>query len=274
MSGPRPPAAPTPDSGDARILAGRVAVVTGGGRGIGEAIARSLSAAGARVVVAARTEAEIDAVAASLGGEDGGAWGVRCDVTDPKSVEALATRTAELAGSPADVLVCNAGIADSGAIHRTTLDQWDRIMAVNATGTFLCLRAFLPAMMERRWGRAVVVASVAGLRGTRYIAAYAASKHAAVGLVRSAAADVASKGVTVNAVCPGYVDTPMTDDTVARVRERTGLSADEALAAVLATTGQHRLIRPDEVAHAVLSLCHPAAGATTGQTLELDGSAA
>jgi NAD(P)-dependent dehydrogenase (short-subunit alcohol dehydrogenase family) len=253
-------------------LSGRIAVVTGGGRGIGESVARALARAGAGVIVAARTETEIHALAAELSALEHHVWAVPCDVTDPTSVEGLAREATRLAGeSGVGILVNNAGVAHSAPVARTELEDWNRMLAVNATGTFLCTRAFLPGMVEGGWGRVVNVASVAGLTGARYIAAYAASKHAAIGLTRCAAADVADRGVTVNAVCPGYVDTPMTTESLQRISDKTGKSAEEALETILAHTPQHRLIEPDEVAHAVLSLCGEDARGINGQSIVIDG---
>ena len=252
-------------------LLGRHALITGGGRGIGAAVARALAAAGASVVVAARTGKEVEGVAAALRAEGLVARAALCDVTSEESV-ALLARELEVGGAPS-VLVNNAGAAESAPLARTPLALWNRMLAANATGAFLCTRAFLPGMMERGWGRVVNVASVAGLRGERYISAYAASKHALVGLTRSLAAEVAGKGVTVNAVCPGYVDTSLTDNRWTRVGERTGRSREQAWAAVLAAAGQERLVRPEEVAWAVLSLCAEEAGGVNGTTLVVDGGA-
>lgn len=250
----------------------KVALVTGGGRGIGAAVAGELAALGAAVAVAARTAREIEAVAEELRREGRRALAVPCDVTDEEAVAALRRAVEEQLG-PVDVLVNNAGIASSSTIARTSLDEWNRIFAVNATGTFLCTRAFLPGMMERGWGRVVNVASIAGLTGDRYMAPYAASKHAVVGLTRCAAAEAATAGVTVNAVCPGYVDTPMTDDSVARIVEKTGIDAGAARQHLERTSPQGRLIEPAEVAHAVVSLCHPRASAINGEALLVDGGA-
>lgn len=251
-------------------LNGRTAVVTGAGRGIGAAVARGLANAGARVALAARTRDQLEQVAAELGSGGQPALALTCDVSDENSVAAMARNAQQHLGR-VDILVANAGIGYSGPLARTSLEDWNRVMAVNATGAFLCTRAFLPGMAERRWGRIVYVASVAGLTGDKYIAAYAASKHAVLGLARSAAAEVAGSGVTVNAVCPGYVDTEMTQESITRIVEKTGKNREEALAAILATTPQRRLIAPEEVAHAVLALCDDLACSVNGESLVIDG---
>ena len=253
-------------------LAGRNAVVTGAGRGIGAAIARALAAAGARVVLTSRTNRQLEQVAGEIRATGQQAIVLPCEVSDPKSVAELALLISEQLGS-VDILVNNAGIALSGPLGRTTLEQWNRLLAVNATGAFLCTQAFLPGMVARRWGRIIYVASVAGLTGGKYIAAYAASKHAVLGLCRSAAAEVADSGVTVNAVCPGYVDTDMTQESIDRIVEKTGKTREQALAAILATTPQRRLIAPEEVAHAVVSLCDNQAAGINGDALVIDGGA-
>lgn len=253
-------------------LHGRTAVVTGAGRGIGEAVARALAEAGAHVLLAARSLEAVEAVASAIRESGGTAWAVACDVTDEASVEALAEAARERLGH-VDVLINNAGASSSAPVHRIEREEWDRLIAVNATGVFLCTRAFLPAMRERGWGRVVTIASVAGLHGAKYIAAYTAAKHAAVGFTRAAAAEIAGTGVTVNAVCPGYVDTEMTRRSVERIVERTGRTPEQALEAILATSSQHRLVQPDEVAHNVLALCDPRAGAINGQAIVLDGGA-
>jgi NAD(P)-dependent dehydrogenase (short-subunit alcohol dehydrogenase family)/enamine deaminase RidA (YjgF/YER057c/UK114 family) len=249
---------------------GRVAVVTGAGRGIGAATARALAGAGLSVVLAARSRDQIERQAAELATMGCRTKAVVCDVTSEASVEALSREAAEL-GAVA-VLVNNAGAAGSMPLARTSLEEWNRLLAVNATGAFLCTRAFLPGMLERKWGRVVNVASTAGLSGGKYLAAYSAAKHALVGLTRSVAAEVAGTGVTVNAVCPGFVDTEMTAETVGRIVAKTGRSREEALAAALASAGQARLISADEVAAAVVSLA-AAAGAQSpnGETVVLDG---
>jgi NAD(P)-dependent dehydrogenase (short-subunit alcohol dehydrogenase family) len=250
-------------------------VITGGGRGIGAATARALAEAGASVVVTARTREEIEEVAGRLAERGHAAHAVACDVSDPDSVREMSRAALERLGR-VDILINNAGVAPSAPVARTSLEDWNRALAVNATGAFLCTRAFLEGMLERGWGRVINVASVAGLSGAPYIAAYAASKHALVGFTRCLAAEVNGKGVTANAVCPGYVNTDLTRQTIRRVVEKTGRTEEEALATILGMTNQTRLVEPEEVARRLLSLCPEEAGTTNGEAILIDegGSAA
>ena len=249
--------------------AARVAVVTGAGRGIGAATARALAEAGLDVVLAARGPDQIEQLASELATAGRRSRAVVCDVTSEASVAALAREAAE--AGPVAVLVNNAGAAGSMPLGRTSLEEWNRLLAVNATGAFLCIRAFLPGMLERKWGRVVNVASTAGLSGGKYLAAYSAAKHALVGLTRSVAAEVTGTGVTANAVCPGFVDTGMTAETVARIVAKTGRTPEEALAAALASAGQSRLIAAEEVAAAVVALAADASHPPNGEAVVLDG---
>ena len=251
-------------------LQGRGAVITGGGRGIGQAIVSSLAGAGAAVVVSSRTAEQIESVAEVLTEAGCNAHAVVCDVTDPDQVRCLADQARQLVG-PVQILVNNAGVASSAPLKNITLEEWNRLLTVNATGPFLCTQAFMPDMLASGWGRVVNVASIAGKVGAPYIAAYAASKHALVGFTRAVAAEVAAQGVTVNAICPGYVDTPMTGQAIANIAHRTGMSEEQALEQLRSYSPQHRLLEPLEVAHLVTSLCDPSAGGVTGQAIVLDG---
>jgi len=251
-------------------LAGRNALVTGGGRGIGRAIALDLAAAGANVALAARTRAEIDAVAREALAAGVKAVALQADVADPASVRAL-FRDARAALGDLDILVNGAGVAPTAPLVKTTDEQWRQAIEVNLSGAFYCLREALPSMTARGWGRVVNVASIAGKTGTPYIAAYAASKHGLLGLTKVAALEVAARGVTVNAVCPGYVDTPMTDESVRRIVEKTGVSAADVRRRLEESSPQKRLYTVAEVSALVLFLCGDGAAGINGQALSVDG---
>ena len=236
----------------------RAVVVTGGGKGIGRAVVARFAAAGDRVVAVGRDREALEATEAAAAEV--------CDVTDEGQVMALFERL-----GPIGVLINNAGVATSAPLERTTLDDWRMHWDVNATGPFLCTRAAIGDMIARGDGRIVTVASTAGLVGSRYTAAYAASKHAAVGLMRAVAAEVAGTGVTANAVCPTYVRTEMTRRSIAGIVAATDRSEEEAEAALVAASPLGRLLEPDEVAFAVAFFAAPEAAAINGQTLVLDG---
>lgn len=245
-------------------------MITGGGRGIGAAVARSLAAGGTRVVVSARSEDEVAATAAAIRDDGGEAWPAVADVTDPGSVDALRATALDTLGE-VDILINSAGIAASSSLPKIRLEEWERLFAVNVRGTFLCTQAFLPPMAERGWGRVVNIASIAGRMGAPYISAYAASKHAVVGFTRSIAMEYAASGVTVNAVGPGYVDTAMVDAAIDNIATKTGLDAESARATLDAQSPQGRIYTPDEVAFLVTTLCDERAGGINGQCLVLDG---
>ncbi|AUX41024.1 3-ketoacyl-ACP reductase [Sorangium cellulosum] len=242
-------------------LEGRFALVTGGGRGIGRAIAERLARDGARVAVAGRTRAEIEETAAAVGGV-----AVELDVGDRAAVAAAAERI-----GPVDVLVNNAGTAESAPFDRTTDAMWDRMLAVNATGAFALCRALIPPMIARGFGRVVNVASSAGLVGCAYSTAYCASKHAMVGMTRAIAAEIARTAVTINCVCPGWVNTKMADDAIARIAEKTGRGEDAARRSLEAMSPQGRMVEPEEVALVVSMLCSDEARGIHGQAISVDG---
>ncbi len=247
--------------GGARHRAGMSRVlVTGGGSGVGRAIAHALADAGIEVVVAGRREAPLAETAEGRPG----IRGVTADVTDEASVAALF----EAAG-PVDMVVANAGEGKAAPFHRTSLELWNQTVAVNLTGVFLTFREGLKGMSEG--GRLIAVASTASLKGDPYIAAYAAAKHGVLGLVRSLAREVAAKGITVNAICPGFIDTPMTDRSVEVIVERTGRTPEEARAELVSTNPAGRLVRPEEVAAAAVWLASPAAAMVNGHALALSG---
>jgi NAD(P)-dependent dehydrogenase (short-subunit alcohol dehydrogenase family) len=251
-------------------LAGRVALVTGGGRGIGRAIALGLARAGADVAVAARDVSEIEAVASEIQALGRRAFFFLLDVLDRGAVAAAPSLVAGALG-PVDVLVNNAGVHASAPLRRTSDATWDGVMAVNATAPFLLCRAFVPGMCDRGFGRVVNVASVGGRVGLRYGSAYAASKHALVGLTRSLALEVASRGVTANAVCPDWVETRMMDQAVEAIAEAAGRSPQETLAGILAESPRGRIATPDEVAQVAVMLA--GTSAVNGQCILVDGGA-
>lgn len=249
------------------MLNRKTALITGGGRGIGRAIALAFAHQRARVAVAARTAEQVNEVASEIGDE---AIALVCDVADPESVARMFTEMRERFGDP-EILVNNAGIAESATLVTTTDELWQRHLAINLSGTFYCTRAALPAMLKNGWGRVINIASIAGKTGAPYIAAYAASKHGVLGLTRSVALEVAASGVTVNAICPGYVDTEMVARGVERITARTGRTAEEALDSLRKMSPQNRLVSPEEVAAVALLLASNEGRGINGQGINVDG---
>lgn len=249
-------------------LSGRHALVTGASGGIGSATALALARAGARVSIAGRREAALEALARELG-RAAGALAV-FDVADEAAAEAAATRVETEAG-PLDILVNNAGSAESAPFARVTTRLWRAMMAANLDGAFFLTRAIAPGMARRGFGRIVNVASTAGLVAYPYVSAYVAAKHGLVGLTRALALEYAARGVTANAVCPGYVETPLLEGALAAIVARTGRSAQDARAALTRTNPSGRLVRPREVAATIVHLASPEAESVNGQAIAIAG---
>ncbi|HEX2013175.1 MAG TPA: SDR family oxidoreductase [Roseateles sp.] len=243
------------------------AVITGGGSGIGAAVAQRLRADGLRVTLMGRNIERLRAQQVLLGGE---VAIQACDVGDEASVDSAFKAAFESAG-PVDMLVNNAGQVETAPLVKTSLDSWQRLLQVNLTGTFLCSRAVLPGMAERGFGRIVNVASTAALKGYAYVAAYCAAKHGVLGLTRALALEMAKKGVTVNAVCPGYTETEIVAQAVETIVAKTGRTAEAARAELAASNPQGRLIRPEEVASAVAWLLRAESASVTGQAIAVAG---
>lgn len=247
-----------------------VALVTGGGRGIGRAIAQTLAGAGARVAVVARSGPQVEAVAREIVDAGGEAIAATCDITDESEVYRVVHEVSDALG-PVEILVNNAGMAESAPFVETDAALWDRTIAVNLTGTYLCTRAALPGMIERRRGRVINIASTAGRVGFAYTSAYCAAKHGVIGLTRALALEVATKGITVNAICPGWVETDMTAAAIARIVEKTGRQAGDARRILEGMSPQKRIIQPEEVAAVALFLAGAEAAGITGQSIVVDG---
>lgn len=244
---------------------GRHALITGGGSGIGAAAARALAGEGARVSLLGRRREPIEAVVAEIGGQ-----AFACDITDRAAME-KAFDAARHANGPFDFVILNAGVGDSAPFARTSRESFDRIIGTNLTALFDGAQLALPDLLDGADKRLIVVASVAGLKGAPYAAPYAASKHGAVGLVRSLALEFARTGLTVNAVCPSFVDTPMVDESAARISRATKRSDDESRAALAALNASGRLVTADEVAASIVNLCHPLSRSINGACVTIDG---
>ncbi len=253
----------------ANSLSGRHALVTGAARGIGAEIARTLAAEGAVITLLGRDREALQRVADTLPAAASHRV-VAADVADPAAVQ-QAFAQARAALGPLAILVNNAGAAESAPFLKTSVELWQRMLSVNLTGSFLCTQAALPDMLEAGWGRIVNIASTAGQKGYAYVAAYTAAKHGVIGLTRSLALEVARKGVTVNAVCPGYTDTDILRNSVANVVGKTGRSEADALAEFSSVNPQRRIVQPSEVADAVRWLCGEGAASVNGQSISVSG---
>ena len=259
------------DVGKERPFAGRHAIVTGGGRGIGAAIAESLAARGAAVSLLGRTASTLESTSRRLADEHGATAGFAiADIGDEASITTAIRRCLDERGSAA-ILVNNAGIAPSAPFLKSDAKLWREVLDVDLMGAVHAVRAVLPGMLETGSGRIVNIASTAGLTGMAYVTAYCAAKHALVGFTRALAMETARKGITVNAVCPGYTETDIVGDALANITAKTGRSRDEALQNLVAHNPQARLIRPEEVAETVAWLCTDSAASVTGQSIVVAG---
>jgi NAD(P)-dependent dehydrogenase (short-subunit alcohol dehydrogenase family) len=254
----------------ALVLSGKRAVVTGAGRGIGRSIALALAKAGADVAVTARTGAELDTLVGEISALDRRSLAVSCDVTDAEQVKRMASALLEGLGG-IDILVNNAGNAGSHKFLNHSDELWHRMLAVNLTSVYYVSKAFAPKLVEQRSGRIITIASIASRVGGTYIAAYSPAKHGVLGLTRAMATELLPYNITVNAICPGYVDTPMTDGSVANISTRTGMSEAQARETLAKSSPQHRLIEPEEVASIAVFLARESSKGITGQAINIDG---
>lgn len=246
------------------ILSGKHALITGGGTGIGLSIAQALVAEGAHVTITGRRQDVLDEVATE------GMTGMAMDVRDEADVVAKIASAVDKNG-PIQICIPNAGIAEGKAVHKTTMDFWRNMMATNLDGAFLTIRESLTSMRQTDWGRVITIASLAGLRGLQGAACYSASKHGMIGLTRSLSEDYLGTPYTFNAVCPGYVETPIVERNITSIAQRAGISEDDALKIMVNSNRHRRLIAPEEVSSAVLWLCAPGSESMNGQTIEIAG---
>ncbi len=259
-------------SGNAQSLMGKRAVVTGAGRGIGRSIALALAEAGADVAVTARSATELERLTSDIESLGRRSIFVPCDVTDTSQVQHMASNfLAGLGGI--DILVNNAGNAGSHKFLDHPDELWHRMLSINLTSVYYVSKAFAPHLVEQRSGRIITIASIASRVGDRYIAAYTAAKHGVLGLTRALAVEMLPYNVTVNAICPGYVDTPMTDTSVQNIVARTGMTNEEARAYLAKTSPQKRLIEPEEIAALTVFLAQDSSKGITGQAVNVDGGA-
>ncbi|WP_376878020.1 SDR family NAD(P)-dependent oxidoreductase [Albirhodobacter sp. R86504] len=242
-------------------LSGKSAFVTGGGSGVGAVIALHLAQAGAQVTICGRRLGPLQDVAA----EHRAIGCVQADITDEAAISTA------IANAAPDIVIANAGASESAPFVKTELDAFDRMMSVNLTGTFLTLREGARAMQKKPWGRLIAIASTAGIKGYPYVAPYAAAKHGVIGMVKSVALELARKGITANAICPSFLDTEMTERSIANIVEKTGRSEDEARASLVASIPVRRLVPPEDVAQAVLWLCGTGSDMITGQAISVSG---
>jgi len=248
------------------MIAGKHALVTGGGSGIGREIALALAHASATVTICGRREEALQATAQ----ESDRIHAIVCDVTSEAAVAALYAEAGKARG-PFDIVVANVGMSGSSPAHRTSLADWQHTLDANLTGSFLTVKPALSGMISAKSGRIVFIASTAGLKGYAYVAPYVAAKHGVVGLMRALATEMAKTGVTVNAVCPGFVETEMLQESVRRIVDKTGRTVDQARASLAATNPQGRIVQPHEVATTVMWLCSDGASSVTGQAISLSG---
>jgi len=248
------------------IHQGRHALITGGGTGIGEAIALALAAQGCTVTITGRRMTALEATCAK-------AAGIHPLVMDVNSEDSVVSGTAAAikARGPVDIHVANAGIAETSAFAKTSLDFWRKIMTTNLDGVFLSCREVIPGMMQSGWGRIITISSIAGLRGLKYGAAYSASKHGVIGLTRVLSEEFMHKGITANAICPGYVRTPIVERNTALIMKRSGLSHDDAQAAMARDNRHGKLLEVEEIAAAAMWLCGPGSQSINGQTVDIAG---